>query len=315
MKSMFVVAGRAPAWVTDQTRYAAQRLTEDGRVLVAFTDDFGKILDLPGDVGGANLLGIAPSGYPLWTARLAAALGFRARQDSTVIMMFDGARLGVATAAAVVARLRRERVIVHDLRDDRAAGGTVRRFLGRRLRQIANAVVEGDRGPERDAKSIVLAICDDDTEMAELVVRAVSSFTAEAAKNWRFVLQTSDSAVEQMVADSPRADLINVEKNPVAPDLLNVCDVVIVGTGRNDHYAKAAVSNGVGAVIVGQPIAERLVRRFDGAWLARRDASSLLVALESARHGADGHGRSASNLRSHGDQVVAAVRELASVRR
>ena len=37
MRSLFVVAGRAPEWVAEQTRYTAQQLTGDGGVTVAFT--------------------------------------------------------------------------------------------------------------------------------------------------------------------------------------------------------------------------------------------------------------------------------------
>ena len=50
--------GAAPS-IVDQVRYAAERLTRDGRVLITFTDGFRSNLQLPGHHGDATVLGVA----------------------------------------------------------------------------------------------------------------------------------------------------------------------------------------------------------------------------------------------------------------
>ena len=105
MKTAFVVPGRSPVWIQDQVRYEANRLTDDGRVLIAFTHRPDVGVRLPGQVGESTLFGIAPNGYPLWTGRATAALGMRRRHDRVVIVMFDGAVTGLAIAAALIAKL------------------------------------------------------------------------------------------------------------------------------------------------------------------------------------------------------------------
>lgn len=312
MKAMFVVAGKAPAWVVKQIRYSAQQLTEDGRVLVSFTDGFGHDLDLPGDVGATNLLGIAPSGEPIWTARTAAALGMRPQQDTTVIALFDGVRLSVAASAAALARARRERVVIHDMRRPSSTMGRVRRLGTTLVGRLAHDVVVSPPVAGGPGRSVVLAVCDDDPALAGVVVRAANSIPAESTVDWRFIIQTTDPAIDDLVDGARAADLITVVQGPVATDLLETCDVIVASEGANRSYAIGAVQNGASGVIVGQPIADRIVRRFDGVWLARHDASSLLVALESARIDVDGHARSALEVRADGDRVVAAVRSLAT---
>src|SRR5262245_51353095 len=115
MRTTLVVPGRCPAWINDQLRYVANRLADDGRVMVAFTDGFDSSVRLPGHVGSSTVLGIAQSGYPLWTGRSLAAIGFRHRADNVVIVLFDRARTGIATLSALVARIRGERVVVQDM--------------------------------------------------------------------------------------------------------------------------------------------------------------------------------------------------------
>ena len=131
MKTAFVVPGPAPGWINDQVRYEANRLTDDGRVLVAFTHRPECRVRLPGQVGDSTLFGIAPNGYPLWTGRRMAALGLRRRHDRVVIVMFEGAITALAILAALVAKIRREHVVVHDLRRQEPSRHPIRR-LGRR---------------------------------------------------------------------------------------------------------------------------------------------------------------------------------------
>lgn len=309
MKSLFVVAGQAPEWVAEQTRYTAQQLSSDGGVTVAFTGGIRQDLELPGEIGSSTLLGFSPSGKAIPTARLSTALGIREQQDNTIVTVFDGGRTIVAAVSALVARLRGERVVLHDLRTD---AGTTGALSNKLLKMISHAQVRAKPATVPHERSVALAVCDGDAEFAGLMVRAINSMANEAVSHWRFVIQTSNADVERVIAESPRPDLMTVERGDVQDELLDMCDVVIAPHGADAHFAAKSVERGAAGIVAGQEIADRLVRRVDGVWLARRDASSLLVALESARSGLEGRGRWAPEIRSAGDRVVETVRSLAS---
>lgn len=309
MKTMFVIAGRAPSWVLDQTRYAAKQLTEDGRVLVALTSPSDGGVHLPGQPGGSTLLAIASSGYPVWTGRTSSALGFRRGKDQVVVVLFDSSQATVTVVSALMARLRGERVLIHDLTNGNVPRSRWQRAWQRVLRSLAHERltcatpgVNGDRG-------VVLAICDNDRKFAELVVGAARSMASVAAADWRVVVQSTDPEIDRLVVESNRDDMLSCESGPVPDDLFHLSDVVIVRHGKDDHYADAALQNGASAIIVGHPVSGRLARRFDGAWLTREDAASILVAIESALGSTSGGGRSAPELRADGDELVRLIRQ------
>lgn len=308
MKSLFVVAGRAPEWVAEQTRYTAQQLVGDGGVTVAFTGGVRQDLELPGEIGSSTLLGFTSSGQAIPTARLSAALGIREHQDNTIVTVFDGGRPSVAVLSALVSRLRGERVVLHDLRTSHAGGAVSNKLL----KMFSHAQVRAKPSSVPHERSVAFAVCNGDTAFAELMVRSINSMANEAVSHWRFVIQSSHADVERIIDESPRPDLMTVERGPVKDELLDMCDVVIAPHGPDAHFAATSVQRGAAGIVAGQEIANRLVRRVDGVWLARRDASSLLVALESARAGLEGRGRWAPEIRSAGDRVVETVRSLAS---
>ena len=307
MKTAFVVPGRSPIWVRDQVRYEANRLTDDGRVMIAFTHRAEGGVRLPGQVGESTLFGIAPNGYPLWTGRAAAALGLRRRHDRVVIVMFDGAVTALALVAGLIAKLRGEHIVVHDLRRNGAGHHWLRGVGSALLDRIADSRIECPP-PEPNAATIVFGVCQDDTQLANLMIEAASAVPAESSDRWRFVVQSDDSAVETAAERSPRSDIVSVVPGPIADDLLMTSDVLVLRYGRHDDIATAASNRGVVAVIVGHPVAARGAQRFDGVRLASADVSSLLVAIESARGASDVPVRSAPEVRLNGDQVVATVR-------
>lgn len=307
MKTMFVIAGRPPQWVTDQTRLAAQQLTEDGRVLVTFTRGYVPEVQLPGMAGGSTILGFAPSGYPLWTGRLSSAIGLRRRQDATVVVLFDGGRTVVSLVALAVARLRRERAVVHDLRSNAAAThfrGVTDRILG----ALAHRQVRCSHEPSGATRSVVLALCNGDREFTRLVIDAATAIPNEAAVGWRFIIQSDHDDVDRMVAAIGRPDMISVMHEGVSRDVVLASDIVIVRHGSEDVEPATVAQRGAAAIVVGHPIARRVTRRFDGTWLSRADVSSLLVALESARGIFAGDIRSAPKLRDEVERVVSEVR-------
>jgi hypothetical protein len=313
MKTAFVVPGRSPVWINEQVRYVANRLTDDGRVLVAFTHRADCGVELPGQVGASTLFGIAPSGYPLWTGRATAALGLRRRHDAVVIVMFDGAVTGLAVLAALIARLRRERVIVHDLRSNGRAGSravarsTSRRFGNAVLRRVAERRVDSPPA-EQSTPTMLFGLCSDDPQLARLLIDVASAVPAANADRWRFVIQSDDSAIAAAARESPRREIVSLVPGPIADDLVMTSDVLVLRYGRHDDIAAVASHRGVVAVIVGHPVAARVSQRFDGVRLATSDVSSVLVALETARGIGDEPMRSAPEVRSDGDRLVNAVR-------
>ncbi|MEJ7801549.1 MAG: hypothetical protein WKF60_13580 [Ilumatobacter sp.] len=305
---MFVIAGRAPSWIVDQTRYSAMQLTQDGRVMVAMTAPSDGGVHLPGDPGGSTLLGIASSGYPVWTGRTRSAVGFRRRRDQTVVVVFDGAQPVVALLSTVMARLRRERVLIHDLTTKAPQPSRWRTAWHRVVCILAHDVLQCKPRSWDTDRSVALAVCGGDTEFARLVIEASRSMAASAARNWRIVVQSTDVEIDRLVGQAERDDLLTCENSEVSDDLVKQSDIVMVRHG-DERFVEAALSNGAAAIIVGHPIGGRVSRRFDGTWLTKWDAASILVALESACGAISGGGRSAPDLRDDGDQLVSLVRD------
>jgi len=307
MKTAFVVPGRSPVWVHDQVRYEANRLTDDGRVLIALTHRPDLGVRLPGQVGESTLFGIAPNGYPLWTGRAAAALGFRRRYDRAVIVMFDGALTTLAVIAALISRMRREHVVIHDMRQETSGNRWLRRMGSAILDRLADSRIECPPR-ESSATSMVFGVCHDDPQLAQLMIQVAAAVPAETSDRWRFVIQSDDSAIASAAQRSSRSEILSVVPGPIADDMLMTSDVLVLRHGRHDDIANAASNRGVVAVIVGHPVASRVPQRFDGVRLACADVSSVLVAIESARGASDSPVRSAPEVRLNGDQVVASVR-------
>src|SRR3954447_16451880 len=219
MKTAFVVPGRAPAWINDQLRYEANRLTDDGRVLVAFTHRPQCGVRLPGQVGDSTLFGIAPNGYPLWTGRTMAALGMRRRHDRVVIVMFEGAVTALAILAALVAKMRREHVVVHDMRPADVSRHPMRRLGNAVLTSLADKRVESAPS-DSGTGTMVFGVCHDDPQLAQLMLEVSSAVPAEAADHWRFVIQSDDPTVHAAAHNSAHRDFVSVVPGPLADDLL-----------------------------------------------------------------------------------------------
>jgi hypothetical protein len=312
MRTAFIVPGRSPVWIHDQVRYEANRLTDDGRVLIAFTHRSDCGVRLPGQVGDSTVFGIAPNGYPLWTGRAAAALGLRRRHDSVVIVLFDRSVSALAIAAAAIAKVRREHVVVQDLRTNGAKRSALCRLGDRLLARIADGRVASPPG-DGIAPTMLFGVCDDDPQLAHLLIAVASAMPAAAADRWRFVIQSDDPAVAAAAGQSPRDEIVSLVPGPIAEDLLMTSDVLVLRHGRHDEIASAASHRGVVVVIVGHPVAARVPQRFDGVRLASCDVSSMLVAIDSARGAVDQPPRSAPEVRSNGDRVVNVVRSAVRV--
>ncbi len=303
--SMVVVPGPSNERVRADVRYVAEQLADDGRVLVAFSSKPTRHVVLPGPSGRSTLLGNAPSGYPIWTGRLSAALGARRRQDRMILYLFDGANLVIALIASLVGRLRGERLIVHDPRteaDAAAAPGRLRRVILRLAHGVHHAPADQTQGP-----LLVVALADGDPDFVDLVVHTVNGLADEAAKDWRFVIQIDDDDAASELDEFRRADAVECVWGPLDPELLDSADVVVVPPARH-RFAECANAKAAAGVIVGHPEAHHMMRRLDGVWLARSEVSSLLVTLETAANTAGGDVVVARTVRANGDGLVDAVR-------
>ena len=281
-KSLFVLAGDAPAWVFDQTVHAAEQMTADGRVLVAMTDGRSPAVHLPGSVGGSTLLGISPAGFPLWTARLRTAFGIRRKITTTTVVNFDGARSVPMLAAAVSGRLRKESVIVQDLRSPAGTASLRTRATAALLRRFATKTVGPDRPVEPSGRCDALAEVGDDMAYARLLVDSTASMAQDVARGWKLTLFSDDQDVRDMVLHETNPSLVEVRSGKLIDDEIAGADVVLVRHRVDKDIADDAGTHGVHTVVVGHPTASRVSHSFHGEWLARRDPASVLVALECA---------------------------------
>jgi hypothetical protein len=306
MKSVLVVAGVAPGWVRNQVRVAAEALTEDGRVLIAMSDEADDPEHLPGSAGKSTLFGVARSGYPLWAGRMASVLGLRRRHDRIVLVRFDGDRHLLQTVAALMGRLRGERLVIHDL-STTPPNRLLRRLSARVISALPHTTVDGAPAPALGGPSIALVLCGADTELAHLALRAAQSMSADADGAWRLIVQADDPSFETLLRESPRTELIRYEPPGQIDDLARSSDVVVVRDGTNRAGQRHALEHGAALVLVGHPLGGRMNPRLDGAWLIRSDVSSIIVALEHFRRSRFG-GPTAADVRRDGLKLVETVR-------
>lgn len=306
MKTALVVAGVAPGWVRNQIRIAAEALTEDGRVLIAMSDDVGDSDRLPGSNGNSTLFGVARSGYPLWTGRMSSVLGLRRRQDRVVLVRFDGDRHILLAAAALMGRLRREQLVIHDL-SITAATGFTRRTTARFIDSLPHSKVERPLSTAVGGPSIALVVCGADTDLARLAVSAAQAMSTDAGDSWRLIVQADDPCVETLVRESGRTRAITSEPPGQIEDLIRSSDVIVVRDGAELPLQHEALAQGAALVLVGHPLGGRMSPRFDGAWLVRSDVSSIIVALEYFRESRFG-GPAATDGRSDGLRLVETIR-------
>jgi hypothetical protein len=284
MKSLVIIPGRAPHWVADHARHLAQGLTASGRVMVVFTHDAHPSAALPGQPGSASVLGHSVAGYPIWTGRLRAALGIRRRSRVTVIVLWVGVSDVLALWAGIVARLRRERLVL----DAAEVDETTRPLLGRLLRKclcaLAHDVVEGAATPSQaGGPRTVLVLCGDDVPFAQLAMQTFEGMSDATASRWRLLVQVNEHIREVQYGGGRRAGKVIIVGGPPSPEVLRSSDVLIAAYGREyQDCVRKAVLNGGAGVLVGQPVAGTVARCHDGVWLAKWNSASILVALEAS---------------------------------
>lgn len=306
MKTVFVVAGNAPGWVRNQVRFAAQALTEDGRVLIAMSDGAEDPEQLPGSAGSSTLFGVAPSGYPLWTGRMSSVLGLRRRQDRTVLVRFGGDRHILIATAALMSWLRREQLVIHETEPERSTKG-LRRWTERLITALPHKTVEGSPAPVLGGPSIALVLCGSDRSLVELALKAAQSMSNHADDSWRIIVQADDPEVETLLSSAPRTESIMYVPPGRIDALVKSSDVVVVRDGSNPEGEREAMKHGAALALVGHPLGGRMNPRLDGAWLIRSDVSSVIVALEHFRRSRFG-GPTAVDVRQDGLRLVDTVR-------
>ncbi|HEY0520651.1 MAG TPA: hypothetical protein VGC84_14235 [Ilumatobacteraceae bacterium] len=312
MKSLVILPGRAPHWVADHARHLAQRLTETGRVMVVFTNRRTNESQLPGQPGNGSVLGHSIGGYPIWMGRRSAALGVRWSSKFTIIVLWSGANTLLALWAGLVARLRRERLVL-DIPDfDHSPLTIQQRALRKALCWMAHEVVVGNApsSAERQPK-VILMLCGDSVDMARLALQTFEGMADSAASRWTLRLQVASSAHDVISEAGRRVGKVTTQIGEPTADLLRGADVVVADYDAPfaDLVRESVLTGGAG-VLVGHPVAGRVARCHDGVWLAQRDSAAILVALEASSGGVLERPVSVARMRELTNQVVDVVEDL-----
>ena len=310
MKSLVVLPGDAPPWVSDHARHLAQRLTLLGRVMVVSSAHRTSRSLLPGQPGSGSVLGHSVAGYPIWTGRTSAALGLRWSSKFTVVILWPGANNLLACCAALVARARRERLILDIPEADTSPPTWWKRQSCRLLCWLAHDVVRGSP-PSADVQSrVVLMLCGEYDEMARLALRAVEGMADSAASRWTWRLQVEPGVPDPVYVEGRERQVITEIGEPSA-DLLQVADVVVADYDAPfaDLVRQSVLSGGAG-VLVGHPVAGRVARCHDGVWLAQRDSAAILVALEASTGDAFDRPVPVAKMRELTERVVETISDM-----
>jgi hypothetical protein len=288
-------------------------LGQHGDVLVVDTAGHDNERMLPGELHGSSVYGTASNGLPLWRGGRSAAFGLRAKCDLVVLVVWPGASHWTATVCGAISRCRGERVVLNIA--GRADAGTrpSQRVAHRALFALCERVVHGpavDDSPTRPWT--VLALCGDDIDLAHTMVSTINAVSDSVAHRWRLRLSVSPHAIAQF-ADGVRPDRnVTIDVETPLEAAIAGADVVLGSHGSVAvRRVEEAAASGAAGVIIGHPVAGRVVRRPDGVWLAASDPSSVVVALESATGAITDTPVSVEALRQAGDRVVAQVHALA----
>ncbi|MEA3185343.1 MAG: hypothetical protein QOC57_2261 [Ilumatobacteraceae bacterium] len=309
MKSLVILPGHAPRWVADHARHLAQRLTETGRVMVVFTDRRTGEALLPGQPGNGSVLGHSVAGYPMWMGRRSAALGLRRSSKFTIVVLWAGASNLLAVWAGLVARLRRERLILDIPEFDYSPLSRRERVARGVLRRLAEDVVHGTPAPQEDRESrVILMLCGDFIDMARLALQTFEGMADSAASRWTLRLQVGSKA-EDLVWDAKRRiGRVSTDFGAPTAEMLRRADVVVADyDGPYADLVRQSVLSGGAGVLVGHPVAGRVARCHDGVWLAQRDSAAILVALEASSGDVFRRPVPVATMRELTDQVVNVV--------
>lgn len=309
IRSLVVIPGRAPHWVSDHARHLAQRLTDNGRVMVVYTHAAQPSPALPGQPGNASVLGHSVAGYPLWTGRLRSALGLRPSGHISVIVLWREANHFLALWSAIVARLHREAVVLDIPELDTSRLTTGQRMVRTVLCRLASRVVQGEASAAEAGKPrAILALCGADEALASLVMHTFEGMSDAAANRWRLILQVDDAAIPRTYDGTRRTGRVSFVAGEPSIDVLRSSDVLIADfAGRYEDFVHQAVLSGGAGVLVGQPVAGRIARCHDGVWFAQRDSASILVALEASSGDLADRPGSVKKMRELANEVIQVV--------
>jgi hypothetical protein len=252
--------------------------------MVVMTHDPEHEAKLPGQPGSGSVLGHSVAGYPIWTGRLSAALGFRRRSRVTVLVMWIGANDVLALWCALVARLRKERVVLDCTERDESSLRFLQRMLRKGLSKLANDTLQGGATPEQvGGPRTAVVLCGDDVQLAQLALQTFEGMSDSTANRWRLLLQVNEHIREVQYGGSRRAGKVIILGGPPSAEVLRSADVLIAGYGCEfqDTVYESVLSGGAG-VLVGHPAAGSVARCHDGVWLAKWNSASILVALEAS---------------------------------
>jgi hypothetical protein len=280
--------------------------------MVVFTHGRTYESQLPGQPGTGSVLGHSIDGYPIWMGRRSAALGLRWSSKLTIVVLWTGSNTLLALWAGLVARLRREQLIVDipDIDHSRLTRG--QRALRKALCWIAHDVVRGTPTPPQERQTkVILMLCGEYLEMARLALQTFEGMADSAASRWTLRIQVATSAHEVITEGGRRVGKVTTLVGEPTPELLSIADVVVADYDAPfaDLVRQSVLTGGAG-VLVGHPVAGRVARLYDGVWLAQRDSAAILVALEASSGGVFERPVPVAKMRELTNQVIDVVADM-----
>jgi hypothetical protein len=164
---------------------------------------------------------------------------------------------------------------------------------------------------ERQSR-VVLMLCGDYVEMAQLALQTFEGMADSAACRWTLQLQVDSSDLELNPDGGGRhVGQVTTEVGDPTAEMLSIADVVVADyDAPSADLVRQSVLNGGAGVLVGHPVAGRVARCHDGVWLAQRDSAAILVALEASSGDVFERPVPVDKMRQLTDQVVDMVADM-----
>lgn len=284
MKSVVVLPGRPAQWITDHARDVAQRLSDHGAVVVAFMGSPHSDIPLAGQSPPASVLGHSAAGHPLWTGRIGTGVALVPRRRVAVLVLWQAAGVLATMMAATAARLRGDYLVLDVVEPTMPPASSLREGSRSLARRLAHDVVEVEPEPDGSPdERTLLALCGRDVELARLVLTSLDSMSVDAAGSWRCEVRVDPAVLDQIEPHRARHDDL-VSITVTDGEVLGPADAdVVVAAAASDEstVVRESVATGGAGVLIGSATSQ-VVRCHDGVWLARREVSAVLVAIEAS---------------------------------
>jgi hypothetical protein len=283
VRFLVLVSGHQATWAERYCRFLSLRLAENGEVTIVHAPRRSAERAAPGHSPTGTVLKGGTSGVRVYVGGLSSALWQRGRRDAVLIVAGPDGRPLHALLTATMARLRGEKVVVEFRElEGRDAPGPARwyRML---LTAIAHRTARPSARDDESTVHTVVGLCDDDGELAGLLLRAFASLPASAAARWRLCLCVDRPTRARLDPSMRAATNATCVTGPIDSEMLDRATVVVTAHGSShEPTVLSTTARGSAGIIVGHPNAQRSLRDRGALWLAKPDPASILVTIEMA---------------------------------